>query len=133
MSWFALVISAVFEAIWATALGASDGFTHLAPSLVFAVGLIISMVALGWAARSIPIGTAYAVWVGIGAALTVGYALVTGTEGFSVGKLVCILGIIAAVVGLKLVPSRPTTENVSCCRDRSPTAGGRSARRPRPW
>ncbi|MDF2554382.1 MAG: QacE family quaternary ammonium compound efflux transporter [Microbacterium sp.] len=107
MPWLVLIISAVFEAVWATALGASDGLTMLVPTIVFAAGLAVSMVGLGWAARSIPIGTAYAVWVGIGAALTVGYALVTGTEEFSIAKVVCILGIIAAVIGLKLVPSRP--------------------------
>lgn len=107
MPWVVLIISAVFEAVWATALGASDGLTLLVPAIVFVVGLVASMIGLGWAARSIPIGTAYAVWVGIGAALTVGYALLTGAEEFSVGKIVCIVGIIAAVVGLKLVPSRP--------------------------
>lgn len=107
MPWLVLIISAVFEAVWATALGASDGLTVLVPTIVFVVGLVASMAGLGWAARSIPIGTAYAVWVGIGAALTVGYALITGAEEFSVGKVVCIVGIIGAVVGLKLVPSRP--------------------------
>lgn len=107
MPWVVLIVSAVFEAVWATALGASDGLTLLVPTLVFVVGLVASMLGLGWAARSIPIGTAYAVWVGIGAALTVGFALLTGAEAFSVGKIICIAGIIAAVVGLKLVPSRP--------------------------
>jgi quaternary ammonium compound-resistance protein SugE len=110
MPWVVLIISAVFEAVWATALGASEGLMLLVPTIVFVLGLVASMVGLGWAARSIPIGTAYAVWVGIGAALTVGYALLTGAEAFSVGKIVCIVGIIAAVVGLKLVPSLPRND-----------------------
>ncbi|MCC4908472.1 multidrug efflux SMR transporter [Microbacterium sp. cx-59] len=107
MPWLVLILSAVCEAVWATALGASDGLSKPVPTVVFAVGIVASMLGLGWAARSIPIGTAYAVWVGIGAALTVAYALLTGAEPFSIAKLVCIAGIIAAVIGLKLAPSAP--------------------------
>lgn len=107
MPWIILLVSAVFEAVWATALGTSDGLSVLGPSVVFFVALALSMLGLGWATKHIPIGTAYAVWVGVGAALTVTYAIVTGDESVSVGKVVFIAGIIAAVVGLKLVPSRP--------------------------
>ena len=106
MAWIALVISGILEAVWATALGQSDGFTQPVPTIVFFVGVVLSMLGLGWAAARIPIGTAYAVWVGIGAALTVVYALLTGEEPFSIWKVVFIAGIIAAVVGLKLVPAR---------------------------
>ena len=104
MPWIVLLISAVFEAVWATALGMSDGFREPVPTVVFLVALAISMVGLGWAVRSVPIGTAYAVWVGVGAALTVAYAMATGEETVSLGKVVFISGIIAAVIGLKLVP-----------------------------
>lgn len=109
MPWIVLLVSAVFEAVWATALGKSDGLSVLGPSVVFfvALALALSMLGLGWATKHIPIGTAYAVWVGVGAALTVTYAILTGDESVSVGKVVFIAGIIAAVVGLKLVPSRP--------------------------
>ncbi len=107
MPWIVLLVSAVFEAVWATALGTSDGLSVLGPSVVFFVALALSMLGLGWATKHIPIGTAYAVWVGVGAALTVTYAILTGDESVSVGKVVFIAGIIAAVVGLKLVPSRP--------------------------
>lgn len=107
MPWIVLLVSAVFEAVWATALGKSDGLSVLGPSVVFFVALALSMLGLGWATKHIPIGTAYAVWVGVGAALTVTYAILTGDESVSVGKVVFIAGIIAAVVGLKLVPSRP--------------------------
>jgi quaternary ammonium compound-resistance protein SugE len=108
MPWIVLIISAVFEAVWATALGLSNGFSELVPSIVFFVALAISMGGLGWAAKHIPIGTAYAVWVGIGAALTVSYAIATGAETASVGKVIFIGGIIAAVVGLKLAPHGPS-------------------------
>ena len=107
MPWIVLIISAVFEAVWATALGLSAGLSRPLPTVVFAIALVLSMLGLGWAARSIPIGTAYSVWVGIGAALTVGFALLTGAEEFSIWKVVFIAGIIGAVVGLKLAPSRP--------------------------
>ncbi|SJM51773.1 multidrug efflux SMR transporter [Gulosibacter sp. 10] len=105
MAWIVLLASAVFEAVWATALGMSDGFTRPGPVVVFLVAVTISMAGLGWAAKSIPIGTAYAVWTGLGAALTVTYALLTGAEPFSAWKLVFLAGIIAAIVGLKLVPA----------------------------
>ena len=103
MSWVILVVSGVLEAVWATALGRSEGFTKLWPSVVFGVSIVASMGGLAWALRDIPTGTAYAVWVGIGAALTVGYAMVTGEEPFSVVRLLLILGLVGCVVGLKLV------------------------------
>ncbi|MBB3605671.1 quaternary ammonium compound-resistance protein SugE [Mycolicibacterium sp. BK556] len=103
MSWFILVISGVLEAVWATAMGKSEGFSKLTPSLVFLVALAASMGGLAYAMRDLPIGTAYAVWVGIGAVLTVGYAMATGDEAASVLKTVFLVMIIAGVVGLKLV------------------------------
>lgn len=104
MPWVVLLVSAVFEAVWATALGQSDGLTRLTPTLVFLAALTVSMLGLGWAARHIPIGTAYAVWVGVGAMLTVTWAMATGNEPVSGPKVLFIGGIIAAVIGLKLVP-----------------------------
>ena len=105
MPWLVLVISAVFEAVWATALGLSNGLSEPGPTIVFGIAIVLSMLGLGWAAEHIPIGTAYAVWVGIGAALTVIYAMATGAEVFSWAKAVFIAGIVGAVVGLKLAPS----------------------------
>ncbi|MGO1435176.1 MAG: DMT family transporter [Canibacter sp.] len=104
MPWLILLISAVFEAVWATALGQSDGFTRLWPSVIFLIFVIISSWGLAYAARTIPIGTAYAVWTGIGAALTVIWAITTGAETVNLAKAICIIGIIGAVVGLKLAP-----------------------------
>jgi quaternary ammonium compound-resistance protein SugE len=104
MSWIILIISGVFEAVWATALGKSDGFSKPVPTITFVIGLLLSMGGLAWAMRDLPTGTAYAVWVGIGASLTVGYAMITGAEPFSVVKLLLILGIVACVIGLKVLP-----------------------------
>lgn len=104
MHWIVLLASAVLEAVWATALGQSEGFRRPAPTVVFVIATILSMAGLGWAVRRIPIGTAYAVWTGVGAALTVGWAMLAGAESVSLWKLVFIGGIIAAVIGLKLVP-----------------------------
>ena len=103
MSWIVLIVSGVLEAVWATALGKSDGLTKLWPSVVFVVALTISMAGLAWAMRDISTGTAYAVWVGIGAALTVLYAMVFGGEPASLVKILLILGLVGCIVGLKLV------------------------------
>jgi quaternary ammonium compound-resistance protein SugE len=102
LSWIVLVLSGVLEAVWATALGRSEGFARLAPSIVFGVSLVASMAGLAYAMRDLPVGTAYAVWVGIGAALTVLYAMATGTEPFSVVRLLLIAGIVGCVIGLKV-------------------------------
>jgi quaternary ammonium compound-resistance protein SugE len=102
MSWVVLVLSGVLEAVWATALGRTEGFTRLAPSAVFAVALVASMGGLAYAMRDLPVGTAYAVWVGIGAALPAGYAMATGTEPVSVVRVLLLAGIVGCVIGLKL-------------------------------
>jgi len=103
LSWIILVISGVLEAVWATALGRSEGFTKVGPTIVFGIGLLLSMAGLAFALREIPVGTGYAVWVGIGAALTVTWAMVTGAEPASLLKVLLILGIVGCVIGLKLV------------------------------
>jgi quaternary ammonium compound-resistance protein SugE len=103
MSWLVLVLSGVLEAVWATALGRSEGFTRPLPSLVFAVSLVLSMAGLAWAMRDLPVGTSYAVWVGIGAALTVAWAMTTGAEPYSLAKVLLLGGLVACVVGLKAI------------------------------
>jgi len=104
VAWIILLISAVFEAVWAIALSRSDGFSEPRPTIVFFLALVISMAGLGRAVRTIPIGTGYAIWTGVGAALTVTYAMATGAEPFSPLRIVLISGIIVSVVGLSLVP-----------------------------
>ncbi len=103
MSWLVLVVSGVLEAVWAVALGRSEGFSRPVPSVVFLVALVASMGGLAYAMRDLPVGTAYAVWVGIGAALTVTYAMTTGQEPVSVLKILFLSMIIGGVIGLKLV------------------------------
>jgi quaternary ammonium compound-resistance protein SugE len=102
MAWLVLVISGVFEAVWAVALAKTEGFTRVAPSIVFLAAIATSMVGLAYAMRTLPIGTAYAVWVGIGAALTVGFGMATGVEAVTTIKVLLLLGLIGCVVGLKL-------------------------------
>ena len=102
MHWYILVVSGVLEAVWATALGRSDGFSRVGPMAVFFIALALSMGGLAFAMRELPVGTSYAVWVGIGAALTVAFAMATGDETVTVAKLVFLAGIVGSVVGLKL-------------------------------
>jgi quaternary ammonium compound-resistance protein SugE len=103
VAWIVLVLSGVLEAVWATALDRSQAFTRPVPTVVFVAALAASMTGLGLAMRHLPVGTAYAVWVGIGAALTVGFAMATGAETVSVAKFLLLIGLVACVVGLKLV------------------------------
>ena len=103
MAWLVLVLSGVLEAVWAVALGRSEGLTRLVRSLTFAGALVLGMAGLAWAMRTLPTGTSYAVWVGIGAALTVAFGMLTGAEAVSVVKVLLLAGIVGCVVGLKLV------------------------------
>jgi quaternary ammonium compound-resistance protein SugE len=103
MAWIILIVSGVLEAVWATALGKSEGFTKLWPSIIFGVTMLISLAGLSLAMRDIPVGTAYAVWVGIGATLTVLYAMIFGTEPTSLIKVLLMVGLVGCVIGLKLV------------------------------
>jgi len=103
VSWLVLVVSGVLEAVWATALGRSEGFTRRLPTAVFAVALVLSMVGLAVAMRELPTGTAYAVWVGIGASLTVAYGMARGQEAVSTARVLLVLLLVGSVVGLKAV------------------------------
>ena len=103
MEWIILVLSGVLEAVWATALGRSRNFRRLWPTVTFFVAMSASMTGLAFAMTAIPVGTAYSVWVGIGAVLTAAYAMVFGGERASLAKVLLLLGIIGCVVGLKAV------------------------------
>lgn len=102
MAWLVLVTSGVLEAVWAVALGKSEGFTRPAPTAVFLVAIAASMAGLAYAMRTLPIGTAYAVWVGIGAALTVAYGMANGDEPANLVRVLLLCGLIGCVIGLKL-------------------------------
>lgn len=103
MTWIVLVLSGVLEAVWATALSASDGFKKIVPTIVFVAGMALSMLGLAYATTAIPVGTAYAVWVGIGASLTVVVAVLRRQEAASFARLALVFGLVACVVGLKVV------------------------------
>ena len=107
MPWVVLIVSAVLEAVWATALGQTEQFTRFAPTVVFLIAIVFSMAGLGWAARWIPIGTAYAVWVGIGAVGTAIYGMWALDEPTHIARIACLALIVGGVVGLKLVSDTP--------------------------
>lgn len=102
MAWVILAIAGLFEVGWAVGLKYSDGFTRLWPSLVTGVALVASMILLAIAMRTLPLGTAYTVWTGIGAIGTVVLGIVLFGEPATAMRLVCITLILAGIVGLKL-------------------------------
>lgn len=103
MAWAALIVSGVLEAVWASALGASQGFTKKGPTVVFAVAMVASMAGLAYAMTELPTGTAYAVWVGIGAVLTVVVAVARKQERLTLARAAVLAVLIGCVVGLKAV------------------------------
>jgi len=103
MAWFALVVAGLFEVGWAIGLKYTEGFTRTWPSLGTGAAMVASVVLLGWAMKTLPVGTAYAVWTGIGAVGTVALGIVLFGEAASVARLVCVGLIVAGIVGLKLV------------------------------
>jgi quaternary ammonium compound-resistance protein SugE len=103
MAWIVLVVSGVLETVWAAALARSEGFSKLVPSIVFGVALVLSMAGLAVALRSIPVGTGYAVWVGIGAVGTAAYGMAVLGEPVTTTRLLCLTAIVAGVAGLKFL------------------------------
>ncbi len=103
MDWVILIASGVLEAVWATALGRSDGFKKKIPTIVFIVASILSLGGLGIALHTLPTGTAYAIWTATGASLTVIWAMITKVEKASLAKVLLLCGIVACVVGLKVL------------------------------
>lgn len=103
MAWFVLLVSGVLETVWAASPARSQGFSRPVPTIVFGVGLVASMAGPAVALRSLPVGTAYAVWVGIGAVGTAVYGMVALGEPATTGRLLCLVAIVAAVIGLKVL------------------------------
>lgn len=101
-AWILLGLAGLAEIVWVIALKYSEGFTKPVASIVTVVSLAASMVLLGWAVRTLPIGTAYAVWTGIGAAGAAIAGLYLFGESANAMRLLCIVLIIAGVAGLKL-------------------------------
>lgn len=106
MGWLYLVVAGLAEVFYAAAMPRTDGFTRLGPSLFCLTFIGISMYFLSLATRSVPLGTAYAVWVGIGALGTAAYGIVMLGESRSLARMVCFMLILAGIVGLKLVSSQ---------------------------
>ncbi|MGC4895804.1 DMT family transporter [Micromonospora sp. DT31] len=102
MAWIVLVLSGLLETVWAIALDRSAGFTRPLPSTVFGVSLVASMAGLAYALRDIPVGTGYAVWVGIGAVGTALVGMLALGEPVNLPRVICLLLVVAGVIGLKL-------------------------------
>ena len=102
MSWLFLFVAGLFEVGWAIGLKYTEGFTRLVPSVLTVGAMTLSIVLLGLALRALPVGTAYAVWTGIGAVGTVLLGLVLFDEPATVARLGCVALIVAGIVGLKL-------------------------------
>ena len=102
MAWFALVLAGVLEVVWAVGLVYTRGFTRLWPSLITGVALVVSMGLLSYAVRTLPIGTAYPIWVGIGALGAAGAGVVLFDEPVSAARVVFVLLLVVSIVGLKV-------------------------------
>jgi quaternary ammonium compound-resistance protein SugE len=102
MAWGILVLAGLFECGWAIGLKYTEGFTRLWPTVWTVVAMIISLYLLGIAMKGLPVGTAYAVWVGVGAVGTVILGIVLLKEPANAGRLVSVALIIAGIIGLKL-------------------------------
>jgi quaternary ammonium compound-resistance protein SugE len=106
MAWVVLFVTGLFEIGWAVGLKYTDGFTRLWPTVATGVALVASMGLLGVALRTLPLGTAYAVWTGIGSVGTAVLGIVLFREPATAMRLVCIALIVAGIVGLKLASDR---------------------------
>jgi len=102
MPWIVLVVAGLFEVAWAIGLKYTDGFSRPWPTVATLVAMVISVALLGYAVRTLPVGTAYAVWTGIGAVGTVVLGIVLLDESTSLARLGCITLVVAGIVGLKL-------------------------------
>lgn len=102
MAWLVLAIAGLFEVGWAIGLKYTEGFTRLAPSVLTVLAMILSVALLGWSLKALPVGTAYAVWTGIGAVGTALLGMVLFGDPATVARLGCIGLIVAGIVGLKL-------------------------------
>ena len=103
MKWIYLLIAGILEITWAVAMKMSDGFTVLVPSIITVVGYIASAVFLAIALKHLPLGTAYAMWTGMGIAGTTLLGIVIFHERLSIPQIICVIMIVVGIVGLKLL------------------------------
>jgi quaternary ammonium compound-resistance protein SugE len=114
MAWVILFVAGLFEVAWAVGMKKSDGFTKLGPSVFTLITLALSMFLLGWAVKTLPLGTAYTIWTGIGAIGAVLLGIVLFGEPVSAMRIGCIVLILIGIVGLKLTtPPEKVRENVA--------------------
>ena len=106
MNWLILITAGLFEVTWAIGLKYSDGLTRLWPSVGTLIAMVFSVLLLGIAMKSLPVGTAYAIWVGIGAVGTAILGIFLFEEPANTGRLLSLCLIVAGIIGLKL--STPT-------------------------
>jgi quaternary ammonium compound-resistance protein SugE len=102
MAWLLLIVAGICEIVWAIGLKYAAGFTRLWPSVMTVAAMLVSIVLLGLAMKSLPVGTSYAVWVGVGAVGTAILGIVLLGESASPGRLASLALIVAGIVGLKL-------------------------------
>jgi quaternary ammonium compound-resistance protein SugE len=106
MAWLILIVAGLFEVAWAAGLKYTEGFTRLVPSVATGIAIVISMGLLGVAVRTLPLGTAYAVWTGIGTVGTAILGIVLFREPANAARLFCIVLIVVGIAGLKLTVGR---------------------------
>ena len=102
MAWLLLIVAGLLEIVWAIGLKYAEGFTRMWPSIITVAAMIVSIVLLGIAMKSLPVGTSYAVWVGVGATGTAILGIVLFGESASVGRIASLALIVAGIVGLRL-------------------------------
>ncbi|MDD2990597.1 MAG: quaternary ammonium compound efflux SMR transporter SugE [Zoogloea sp.] len=103
MAWFTLLLAGLLEIGWAIGFKYTDGFTRFWPSVATLSSMLVSLLLLASALRSLPLGTAYAIWTGIGAVGTVTLGIILFGEPASLGRLICVGMIVAGIAGLKLL------------------------------
>lgn len=102
MAWFYLLIAGIIEIVWAVGMKYSEGWTKLYPSIFTIIAMVIGFFFLSLAVKGLPLGTAYAVWTGIGTIGTVIFGIVVFKEPVDIIRLVCILLIVIGIIGLKV-------------------------------
>jgi len=103
LAWLILFIAGLCEVAWAVGLKYTEGFSRLGPSLATVAAMVVSVALLGWSLKTLPLGTAYAVWTGIGAVGTAILGMILFGESREVARVLCIVLIVAGIVGLKLL------------------------------
>jgi quaternary ammonium compound-resistance protein SugE len=103
MTWLVLFVAGLFEIGWAVGLKYTEGFSRLWPTVLTLTLMIVSVALLGWTMRTLPVGTAYAVWTGIGTVGTVALGVILFGDPLSPLRVICITMIVAGILGLKLL------------------------------